>query len=128
MAASFPPRPWPDAGAVHRICEPHPLHHSWACHPRAEDDSGGASRARLAQLHRADPPDAIGEGAEGAEVCLSLDSRDVRAVTDKEGYFEFDVALERNLDGDAELDVKLLSPRRPHAPPIVSTGDDMRAA
>jgi phosphatidate phosphatase APP1 len=57
----------------------------------------------------------------GAEVCLCLNSREVRAVTDKEGYFEFDVALERNLAGDAELDVKLLSPRRPHAPPIVST-------
>jgi phosphatidate phosphatase APP1 len=57
---------------------------------------------------------------EGAQVCLCFDSREYLTVTDKEGYFEFNVALARSLDGDAEIELRLVSPRLPHAPPIVS--------
>jgi phosphatidate phosphatase APP1 len=46
----------------------------------------------------------------GATVCAHFRARDQEAVTDREGYFAFNIALDRRLERDVEIDLRLVAP------------------
>jgi len=56
----------------------------------------------------------------GATVCANFRSRDHEAVTDREGYFAFDIALDRRLERDIELDLRLVAPKAADGEPTVA--------
>ena len=56
----------------------------------------------------------------GATVCAHLRSRDHQAVTDREGYFAFTIPLDRKLERDVEIDLRLLAPAAGDGVPIVA--------
>jgi phosphatidate phosphatase APP1 len=56
----------------------------------------------------------------GATVCAHFRSRDHEAVTDREGYFAFDIALDRRLERDVEIDLRLVTPKAADGEPIVA--------
>jgi phosphatidate phosphatase APP1 len=56
----------------------------------------------------------------GATVCANFRSRDCEAITDREGYFEFNIALDRRLERDVEIDLRLVAPSAADGRPIVA--------
>ena len=56
----------------------------------------------------------------GATVCANFRSRDYEAVTNREGYFEYNIALDRRLERDVEIDLRLVAPRAADGAPIVA--------
>ncbi|MGH6610227.1 MAG: App1 family protein [Burkholderiaceae bacterium] len=56
----------------------------------------------------------------GAVVRASFRSHDYDAVTDREGYFEFKLALDRRLERDVEIDLQLMAPSAADGEPIVA--------
>ena len=56
----------------------------------------------------------------GATVCAHFRSRDHQAVTDREGYFAFDIPLDRRLERDVELDLRLVSPSAADGAPVIA--------
>ena len=68
--------------------------------------------ALVRQLNSAEVP--------GATVCAHFRSRDHEALTDREGYFAFDIALDRRFERDVEIDLLLVSPKAADATPIVA--------
>ena len=56
----------------------------------------------------------------GATVCAHFRSSNHRAVTDREGYFAFDIALDRRLERDVEIDLRLIAPSAVDDEPIVA--------
>ena len=56
----------------------------------------------------------------GAAVCGHFRSRDHEAVTDREGYFAFDIALDRRLEREVEIDLRLVTPKAADGEPIVA--------
>lgn len=56
----------------------------------------------------------------GATVCARFRSRDHAAVTDRKGYFAFDIALDRRLERDVEIDLRLVTPKATDGEPIVA--------
>ena len=57
---------------------------------------------------------------QGATVCAHFRSRDHEAVTDREGYFAFDIALDRSLEREVEIDLRLVTPKAAAGEPIVA--------
>lgn len=56
----------------------------------------------------------------GVTVCAHFRSRDHDAVTDREGYFAFNIALDRKLERDVEIDLRLVAPVAADGEPIVA--------
>ena len=56
----------------------------------------------------------------GATVCAHFRSRDHEAVSDREGYFAFDIALDRRLEREVEIDLRLVTPKAADGEPIVA--------
>lgn len=56
----------------------------------------------------------------GATVCAHVRSRDHQTVADGEGYFAFTIPLDRSLERDVEIDLRLLAPRAVDGKPIVA--------
>ncbi len=56
----------------------------------------------------------------GAKVCAHFRARDHEAVTDREGYFAFDIALDRRFERDVEIDLRLVAPSAGDGDPIVA--------
>ena len=56
----------------------------------------------------------------GATVCTHFRSRDHKAVTDREGYFAFNIAIDRRLERDVEIDLHLVAPSTADGQPIVA--------
>ncbi len=56
----------------------------------------------------------------GATVCAHFRSHDHEAVTDREGYFAFDIALDRRLEREVEIDLRLVTPKAADGEPIVT--------
>jgi phosphatidate phosphatase APP1 len=56
----------------------------------------------------------------GATVCAHFRSRDYEAVTDREGYFAFNIALDRRFERDVEIDLRLIAPSAADGQPIVA--------
>jgi phosphatidate phosphatase APP1 len=56
----------------------------------------------------------------GATVCAHFRSRDHQAVTDREGYFAFNIALDRRLERAVEIDLRLVAPSAADGQPIVA--------
>ena len=67
--------------------------------------------ARL--MHSAEVP--------GATVCAHFRSREYEASTDAEGYFEFNLELDRKLERDVDIDMALRAPRAVDGRPYVAT-------
>ncbi|HKO67345.1 MAG TPA: phosphatase domain-containing protein [Burkholderiaceae bacterium] len=63
-------------------------------------------------LHSAEVP--------GAEVCAQFRSREHMAVTDREGYFAFNIDLDRRLERDVEIDLRLITPRAADGQPVLA--------
>ena len=56
----------------------------------------------------------------GATVCAHFRARDHEAVTDREGYFAFNITLDRRLEREVEIDLRLVAPKTPDGSPIVA--------
>jgi len=56
----------------------------------------------------------------GANVSAHFRSHDHEAVTDREGYFAFNIALDRRLERDVEIDLRLVAPKTADGEPIVA--------
>ncbi len=56
----------------------------------------------------------------GATVCAHFRSRDYEAITDHEGYFAFSIALDRILERDIEIDLRLVAPKAADGEAIVA--------
>ena len=56
----------------------------------------------------------------GARVCAHFRSHDHDAVTDREGYFEFNIDLDRRLQRDVEIDLRLVAPSAADSAPVVA--------
>jgi phosphatidate phosphatase APP1 len=56
----------------------------------------------------------------GATVCAHFRSSDHETVSDREGYFAFNIALDRRLDRDVDIDLRLVTPEAPDGEPIVA--------
>ena len=56
----------------------------------------------------------------GAKVCAHFRSRDYEAVTDREGYFNFSIELDRRLEREVEIDLRLVAPRAADGGPIIA--------
>ncbi|HZA96688.1 MAG TPA: phosphatase domain-containing protein, partial [Burkholderiaceae bacterium] len=54
-----------------------------------------------------------------AEVCAQFRSREYKAVTDREGYFAFDIELDRRLEREVEIDLRLVNPRSADGAPVI---------
>ena len=55
-----------------------------------------------------------------AEVCARFRSREYRAVTDREGYFAFNIDLDRRLEREVEIDLRLVAPRSADDGPVIA--------
>jgi phosphatidate phosphatase APP1 len=55
----------------------------------------------------------------GATVRAHFQAQDYEAVSDREGYFAFDIRLHRALERDVEVDLRLVAPSAPDRRPIV---------
>lgn len=75
--------------------------------------SGWRNFVALARLMNSAP-------VSSATVCAHFRSRDHQAVTDREGYFEFKIALDRRLERDVEIDLRLVAPSAADGQPIVA--------
>jgi phosphatidate phosphatase APP1 len=56
----------------------------------------------------------------GAKVCVHFRSRDYEAVSDREGYYEFQIELDRRLEREVEIDLRLVTPRAADGGPIIA--------
>jgi phosphatidate phosphatase APP1 len=56
----------------------------------------------------------------GAKVCMQFRSREYEAVTDREGYFAFNIELDRRLEREVEIDLRLVAPRAADGGPIIA--------
>lgn len=56
----------------------------------------------------------------GAMVCAHFRTQDHNVVTDREGYFTFDIALDRALERSVEIDLQLIAPSASDGRPIVA--------
>lgn len=56
----------------------------------------------------------------GATVCANFRARDYEVVTDDEGYFEFDIRLDRKLERDVEIEMHLCAPHAADDAPVVA--------
>ena len=56
----------------------------------------------------------------GATVIAHFRALDHEAVTDREGYFKFNIALERRLEREVEIDLRLIAPRAAESGPIIA--------
>ena len=56
----------------------------------------------------------------GATVCAHFRSRDHHAITDREGYYAFDIALDRRLERDVEIEMRLVKPSAADGLPIIA--------
>ena len=56
----------------------------------------------------------------GATVCAHFRARDHEAVSDREGYFEFNIALDRRLEREVEIDLRLVTPNAQAGGPIIA--------
>ena len=56
----------------------------------------------------------------GAEVCAQFRSREYKAVTDFEGYFAFNIELDRRLEREVEIDLRLVTPRSADGGPVIA--------
>ena len=56
----------------------------------------------------------------GAKVCAHFRSRDYEAVSDREGYYEFNIELDRRLEREVEVDLRLIAPRAADGGPIIA--------
>jgi len=59
----------------------------------------------------------------GATVCAHFRSRDHEAITDREGYFSFDIGLDRRFERSVEIDLRLVTPKAADGEPIVARAD-----
>lgn len=55
-----------------------------------------------------------------ATVCAHFRSRDHEAVTDREGYFAFNIVLDRRCERDVEIDLRLVAPSAADGQPVVA--------
>jgi len=53
-----------------------------------------------------------------AKVCAHFRSRDYEAVSNREGYFEFNIELNRRLEREVDIDLQLVAPRAADGPII----------
>ena len=56
----------------------------------------------------------------GAKVCAQFRSREYEAVADREGYFAFNIDLDRRLERDVEIDLRLVEPRSADGGPVIA--------
>lgn len=56
----------------------------------------------------------------GATVCAHFRSRDYEVITDREGYFAFSIALDRRIERDIEIDLRLVAPKAADGEAIVA--------
>lgn len=56
----------------------------------------------------------------GATVCAHFRAQDYEVLSDREGYFVFDIGLDRALERDVEIDLRLVTPSAPDHRSIVA--------
>ncbi|HVE89122.1 MAG TPA: phosphatase domain-containing protein [Burkholderiaceae bacterium] len=56
----------------------------------------------------------------GATVCAHFRSRDYEAIADREGYFTFSIALDRKLERNVEIDLRVVAPQAADGEAVVA--------